>query len=58
MGITKWSDEDITTCQLHMRHFNISDTITITGASGISCYTRLDGRSYAFDKIMQAGGPT
>ena len=47
-----------TTCQLHMRHFNDGETITIEPwrAKGFPVVKDLVVDRTAFDKIMQAGG--
>lgn len=51
-------DEDITTCQLHMRKFNEGETITIEPwrSAGFPVIRDLMVDRTAFDKIMQAGG--
>ena len=51
-------DEDITTCQLHMRKFKDGDTITIEPwrSHGFPIIRDLMVDRTAFDKIMQAGG--
>jgi len=51
-------DDDITTCQLHMRKFNDGDTITIEPwrAAGFPVIKDLMVDRSAFDKILQAGG--
>jgi succinate dehydrogenase / fumarate reductase iron-sulfur subunit len=51
-------DEDITTCQLHMRKFKDSETITIEPwrSHGFPVIRDLMVDRNAFDKIMQAGG--
>ncbi|MDR2962633.1 MAG: succinate dehydrogenase/fumarate reductase iron-sulfur subunit [Bacteroidales bacterium] len=51
-------DEDITTCQLHMRKFNTGDTITIEPwrSAGFPVIKDLIVDRRAFDKIMAAGG--
>ena len=51
-------DEDITTCQLHMRKFKNGDTITIEPwrSAGFPVIRDLMVDRSAFDKIMQAGG--
>lgn len=51
-------DEDITTCQLHMRKFNDGDTITIEPwrSAGFPVIKDLIVDRTAFDKILQAGG--
>ncbi len=53
-------DEDITTCQLHMRKFNNGDTITIEPwrAGGFPVIKDLMVDRTAFEKILQAGGFT
>lgn len=51
-------DEDITTCQLHMRKFKDGETITIEPwrSAGFPVIRDLMVDRQAFDKIMQAGG--
>lgn len=51
-------DEDITTCQLHMRKFKDGDTITIEPwrSAGFPVIKDLIVDRTAFDKILQAGG--
>ncbi|PLX04598.1 MAG: succinate dehydrogenase [Marinilabiliales bacterium] len=51
-------DEDITTCQLHMRKFNDGDTITIEPwrAGPFPVIKDLMVNRRAFDEILQAGG--
>ncbi|MDR1371219.1 MAG: succinate dehydrogenase/fumarate reductase iron-sulfur subunit [Dysgonamonadaceae bacterium] len=51
-------DEDITTCQLHMRKFHDGETITIEPwrSAGFPVIRDLMVDRRAFDKIMQAGG--
>lgn len=51
-------DEDITTCQLHMRKFKDGDTITIEPwrAAAFPVIKDLIVERNAFDKILQAGG--
>ncbi|MDR1760989.1 MAG: succinate dehydrogenase/fumarate reductase iron-sulfur subunit [Bacteroidales bacterium] len=51
-------DEDITTCQLHMRKFNNGDSITIEPwrSAGFPVIKDLMVDRTAFDKIMAAGG--
>ena len=51
-------DEDITTCQLHMRKFNDGDTITVEPwrSAGFPVIRDLLVDRTAFDKIIQAGG--
>ena len=51
-------DEDITTCQLHMRKFKESETITIEPwrAKAFPVIKDLMVDRSSFDKIMQAGG--
>lgn len=51
-------DEDITTCQLHMRKFKDGETITIEPwrSTGFPVIRDLMVDRTAFDKIMQAGG--
>ncbi len=51
-------DEDITTCQLHMRKFKDGDTIVIEPwrAAGFPVIKDLIVERTAFDKILQAGG--
>ena len=51
-------DEDITTCQLHMRKFKDGDTITIEPwrSHGFPVIRDLTVDRGAFDKIIQAGG--
>ena len=53
-------DEDITTCQLHMRTFNDGDTITVEPwrSAGFPVIRDLMVDRSAFDKIIQAGGYT
>jgi succinate dehydrogenase / fumarate reductase iron-sulfur subunit len=51
-------DEDVTTCQLHMRKFKDGDTITVEPwrSAGFPVVRDLMVDRSAFDKIMQAGG--
>jgi succinate dehydrogenase / fumarate reductase, iron-sulfur subunit len=51
-------DDDITTCQLHMRKFKDGDTITVEPwrAAGFPIIKDLIVDRSAFDKILQAGG--
>lgn len=51
-------DEDITTCQLHMRKFKDGETITIEPwrSAGFPVIRDLMVDRTAFDKIIQAGG--
>ena len=51
-------DDDITTCQLHMRKFNDGETITVEPwrSSGFPVIRDLMVDRTAFDTIMQAGG--
>jgi len=51
-------DEDITTCQLHMRKFSDGDTIVIEPwrAAGFPVIKDLMVHRDAFEKILQAGG--
>ena len=51
-------DEDVTTCQLHMRKFHDGETITIEPwrSAGFTVIRDLMVDRSAFDKIMQAGG--
>lgn len=51
-------DEDVTTCQLHMRKFRDGETITIEPwrSAGFPVIRDLMVDRTAFDKIMQAGG--
>lgn len=51
-------DEDITTCQLHMRKFKDGDTITVEPwrSHGFPVIRDLMVDRGAFDKIIQAGG--
>ncbi|MFT3994028.1 MAG: succinate dehydrogenase/fumarate reductase iron-sulfur subunit [Dysgonomonas sp.] len=51
-------DEDITTCQLHMRKFKDGETITIEPwrSAGFPVIRDLMVDRTAFDKIMQSGG--
>lgn len=51
-------DEDVTTCQLHMRKFNDGDVITVEPwrSAGFPVIRDLMVDRSAFDKIMQAGG--
>ncbi|NDV79640.1 succinate dehydrogenase/fumarate reductase iron-sulfur subunit [Dysgonomonas sp. 511] len=51
-------DEDVTTCQLHMRKFKDGETITIEPwrSHGFPVIRDLMVDRTAFDKIMQAGG--
>ena len=51
-------DEDVTTCQLHMRKFNDGDVITVEPwrSAGFPVIHDLMVDRSAFDKIMQAGG--
>ncbi len=57
-GFPHGPDEDITTCQLHMRSFNEGDTITIEPwrSAGFPVIRDLMVDRTAFDKIIQAGG--
>ena len=57
-GYPHGPDEDITTCQLHMRKFNEGDTITIEPwrSAGFPVIKDLMVDRTAFDKIIQAGG--
>ena len=50
-------DEDVTTCQLHMRKFNDGDVITVEPwrSAGFPVIRDLMVDRGAFDKIMQAG---
>ena len=51
-------DEDVTTCQLHMRKFNDGDVITVEPwrSAGFPVIRDLMVDRGAFDEIMQAGG--
>lgn len=51
-------DEDVTTCQLHMRKFKDGDTITVEPwrSAAFPVIRDLMVDRTAFDKIMQAGG--
>jgi len=51
-------DDDVTTCQLHMRKFNDGDTITIEPwrSAGFPVIKDLIVDRTAYDKILQAGG--
>ena len=51
-------DDEITTCQLHMRKFKDGDTITIEPwrSAAFPVIKDLVVDRYAFDKILQAGG--
>jgi len=51
-------DDLITTCQLHMRHFNDGDTITVEPwrSAAFPVIRDLMVDRQAFDKIIQAGG--
>lgn len=51
-------DTQITTCQLHMRHFNDGDTITVEPwrSAGFPVIRDLMVDRSSFDKIQQAGG--
>jgi Succinate dehydrogenase/fumarate reductase, Fe-S protein subunit len=51
-------DEDVTTCQLHMRKFKDGETITIEPwrSAGFPVIRDLMVDRNAFDKIMQSGG--
>ena len=51
-------DDLITTCQLHMRHFNEGDTITVEPwrSAAFPVVRDLMVDRQAFDKIIQAGG--
>src|SRR5690606_5004523 len=51
-------DEDITTCQLHMRKFKDGETITVEPwrSAGFPVIKDLIVDRSAFDKIMAAGG--
>jgi succinate dehydrogenase / fumarate reductase iron-sulfur subunit len=51
-------DDDITTCQLHMRKFKSGDTITIEPwrSAAFPVVKDLVVERQAFDKILQAGG--
>ena len=57
-GFPHGPDEDITTCQLHMRKFNEGDTITVEPwrSAGFPVIRDLMVDRTAFDKIIQAGG--
>ena len=57
-GYAHGPDEDITTCQLHMRKFKEGDTITIEPwrSAGFPVIKDLMVDRTAFDKIMQSGG--
>ena len=57
-GLPHGGDRGTTTCQLHMRHFNDGDTITIEPFRAAAFPVQRDlivDRS-GFDKIIQAGG--
>lgn len=51
-------DQDITTCQLHMRKFKDGDTITIEPwrSTAFPVIKDLVVNRYAYDEILQAGG--
>ena len=51
-------DDEVTTCQLHMRKFKDGDTITIEPwrSKGFPVIKDLDVDRQAIDKILQAGG--
>lgn len=51
-------DTQVTTCQLHMRHFNDGDTITVEPwrSAGFPVIKDLMVDRTAYDKIIQAGG--
>ncbi len=51
-------DDDITTCQLHMRKFKDGDTVTIEPwrSAGFPVIKDLIVDRSAFDKVLQAGG--
>ncbi|MDR1339800.1 MAG: succinate dehydrogenase/fumarate reductase iron-sulfur subunit [Prevotellaceae bacterium] len=51
-------DDDVTTCQLHMRKFRDGDTITIEPwrSAAFPVIRDLAVNRYAFDQILQAGG--
>ena len=53
-------DEDVTTCQLHMRKFKDGETITVEPwrSTGFPVIRDLMVDRNAFDKIIQAGGYT
>ncbi len=53
-------DEDVTTCQLHMRKFKDGETITVEPwrSAGFPVIRDLMVDRNAFDKIIQAGGYT
>ncbi len=57
-GFPHGPDEDVTTCQLHMRKFNDGDTITVEPwrSAGFPIIRDLMVDRTAFDKIIQAGG--
>jgi len=57
-GYPHGPDEDITTCQLHMRKFKEGDTITVEPwrSAGFPVIKDLMVDRTAFDKIIQAGG--
>lgn len=57
-GYPHGPDEDITTCQLHMRKFKDGETITIEPwrSAGFPVIRDLIVDRNAFDKIIQAGG--
>ena len=57
-GFPHGPDEDITTCQLHMRKFNEGDTITVEPwrSAAFPVIRDLMVDRTAFDKIIQAGG--
>ena len=57
-GFPHGPDEDITTCQLHMRRFDEGDTITVEPwrSAGFPVIRDLMVDRSAFDKIIQAGG--
>ena len=52
------TDQDVTTCQLHLRKFNDGDVITVEPwrSAGFPVIRDLMVDRGAFDKIMQAGG--
>jgi succinate dehydrogenase / fumarate reductase iron-sulfur subunit len=51
-------DDEITTCQLHMRKFKDNDTITVEPwrSAAFPVIKDLAVNRYAFDQILQAGG--
>jgi len=59
-GHSHGPDEDVTTCQLHMRKFRDGETITIEPwrSAGFPVIRDLMVDRNAFDKIIQAGGYT